>query len=180
MVPKKLFLTKGVGVHEDKLTSFEHALRESNISCTNLVLISSIFPPHAELISKEEGIKQIQAGQIQFTIYSRNDTNEQNRSVAASVGLARPINKSHYGYLSEYSSYGQTEQQAGEIAESIAVNMLATSQNIDNRPEKQWEGDKHYWKIKPGNLYTSQNITQAALGTDGKWTTVFAAACMII
>ena len=43
LVAKKLFLTKGIGVHEDKLTSFEYALRDAGIEGTNIVLISSIF-----------------------------------------------------------------------------------------------------------------------------------------
>jgi arginine decarboxylase len=31
MVPQKVFLTKGVGVHKDKLASFELALRDAGI-----------------------------------------------------------------------------------------------------------------------------------------------------
>ena len=49
LVAKKLFLTKGVGVADDKLTSFEFALRNAGIAGTNIVLISSIFPPQAKL-----------------------------------------------------------------------------------------------------------------------------------
>jgi len=44
LIAKKLFLTKGKGIHEDRLTSFEFALRNAGIAGTNLVLISSIFP----------------------------------------------------------------------------------------------------------------------------------------
>ena len=71
LVAKKLFLTKGMGVHEDKLTSFEYALRNAGIAGTNLVLISSIFPPGAKLISRTAGLKLIKPGQILFTIYSK-------------------------------------------------------------------------------------------------------------
>ena len=71
LVAKKLFLTKGVGIADDKLTSFEFALRNAGISGTNIVLISSIFPPHAKLIPRKEGLKLIKPGQILFTIYSR-------------------------------------------------------------------------------------------------------------
>ena len=74
LVPKKLFLTRGKGVHEDRLTSFEYALRDAGIAGTNLVLISSIFPPEAKLISRNEGLKLINPGQILFTIYSKNQT----------------------------------------------------------------------------------------------------------
>ncbi len=79
LVAKKLFLTRGKGVHEDRLTSFEYALRDAGIAGTNLVLISSIFPPHAKLISRAAGLRQISPGQILFTIYSKNQTNEPHR-----------------------------------------------------------------------------------------------------
>ena len=55
LVAKKLFLTKGIGVADDKLTSFEFALRQAGIAGTNIVLISSIFPPYARLIPRKEG-----------------------------------------------------------------------------------------------------------------------------
>ena len=48
LVAKKLFLTKGIGVADDKLTSFEFALRQAGIAGTNIVLISSIFPTKCE------------------------------------------------------------------------------------------------------------------------------------
>ena len=40
MVPKKIFFTKGVGVHKDKLASFERALRNGGIEKFNLVYVS--------------------------------------------------------------------------------------------------------------------------------------------
>ena len=79
--PEKLFLTKGKGVHEDRLTSFEYALRDAGIAGTNIVLISSIFPPHAKMVSRAEGLKLINPGQVLFCIYSRNQTNEPHRLI---------------------------------------------------------------------------------------------------
>ena len=81
LVANEVFLTKGIGVHEDKLTSFEFALRDAGISGTNIVLISSIFPPEAKLIPRKEGLKKIKPGQILFTIYSKNQTNEPHRLI---------------------------------------------------------------------------------------------------
>ena len=46
--------------------------------------------------------------------------------MAASVGLALPKNSDHHGYLSEHKSFGQTEMQAGDYAEDLAAEMLAT------------------------------------------------------
>src|SRR5439155_674983 len=44
MVPNKVFFTKGVGVHKERLASFELALRAAGVTHRNLVLVSSIFP----------------------------------------------------------------------------------------------------------------------------------------
>ncbi len=180
LVAKNLFLTKGKGVHDDRLTSFEYALRDAGIAGTNLVLISSIFPPQAKLISRKEGLKKISPGQILFTIYSKNQTNEPHRVCAASVGLAQPKDKSRYGYLSEYESYGQNEIQAGDYAEDIAAQMLASSLGIPFDADKAWNEKRQQWSIS-GEIYKTHNITQATKGDkDGKWTTVFAAAVLLL
>ncbi len=180
LVAKNLFLTKGKGVHEDRLTSFEYALRDAGIAGTNLVLISSIFPPQAKLISRKEGLKRILPGQILFTIYSKNQTNEPQRVCAASVGLAQPKDKSRYGYLSEYESYGQNEDQAGDYAEDIAAQMLASSLGITFDADKAWNEKRQQWSIS-GEIYKTHNITQTTKGDkDGKWTTVFAAAVLLL
>lgn len=180
LVAKRLFLTKGMGVHEDRLTSFEYALRDAGIAGTNLVLISSIFPPNAKLVSKKSGLREISPGQILFTIYSKNQTNEPHRMCAASVGIARPKDRSKYGYLSEYDSFGQTKVQAGDYAEDIAAQMLASSLGIPFDVDKNWDERRQQWKVS-GEIYKTQNITQAAKGNrDGKWTTVFAAAVLLL
>jgi len=179
-VPKRLFLTRGKGVHEDRLTSFEYALRDAGIAGTNLVLISSIFPPHARLVSRKAGLGEIRAGQILFTIYSKNQTNEPHRLCAASVGVAQPKDKNRYGYLSEYDSYGQNEKQAGDYAEDVAAQMLASSLGIKFDIDKSWDEKRQQWTIS-GQIYKTSNVTQTAKGNrDGKWTTVFAAAVLLL
>ena len=180
LVAKKLFLTKGVGVAEDKLTSFEYALRDAGIAGTNIVLISSIFPPKAKLISRKDGLKLIKPGQVLFTIYSRNQTNEPQRLISASVGIAQPKDRSKYGYLSEYDAFGKTETVAGDYAEDIAAQMLASSLGIPFDIEKSWDEKRQQWTIS-GKIYKTKNITQTAKGDKkGRWTTVFAAAVLIL
>ena len=180
LVAKKLFLTKGIGIADDKLTSFEFALRNAGIAGTNIVLISSIFPPNAKLLSRKEGLKMIKPGQILFTIYSRNQTNEPQRLISASVGIAQPTDRTKYGYLSEYDSHGKNEKEAGDYAEDVAAQMLASSLGISFDIDKSWNEKRQSWTIS-GQIYKTKNITQSANGNkDGKWTTVFAAAVLII
>ena len=54
-VPTKVFFTKGVGTHKEKLQSFEKALRDAQIEKYNLVRVSSIFPPHCKVVTRAKG-----------------------------------------------------------------------------------------------------------------------------
>src|SRR5262249_892113 len=115
-VPKKLHLTKGVGKHREKLSSFEMALRSAAIPSYNLVRGSPIIPLHCKAISPQEGTKLLRPGQIVHVVMSENATNEPHRLVAASVGVAIPKDRSQYGYLAEHHSFGQTDNKAGDYA----------------------------------------------------------------
>ena len=95
-IPKKIFFTKGVGRHKDYLSSFELSLRNAGIEKCNLVTVSSIYPPHCKRISREEGLKEIETGQVTYVVMARNATNEPNRLIAASIGVALPADSSQY------------------------------------------------------------------------------------
>ena len=180
MVPQKVFFTKGVGRHKDYLQSFELALRDAGIETQNLVTVSSIFPPGAKRISKEEGVKYMKAGSIRFCVMSRNATNEPNRLIAASVGLAIPKDSQQYGYLSEHHSFGDTEEKAGDYAEDLAATMLATTLGIEFDSSKDWDEREKQYKAS-GKFITTSNVTQSAQGhKDGLWTTVLASAVFVL
>ncbi len=180
MMPKKVFLTKGVGKDKEKLTSFEKALRNAGIAQFNLVSISSIFPPGCKLIPKKEGLKLLKPGQILYTVISRNSTNEPHRLITASVGIAIPKDPNQYGYLSEHEGFGETEEKAGDYAEDLAATMLATILGLEFDPESSYDEKKEIWKMS-GQIIKTTNITQSAIGDkNGLWTTVVAAAVFIL
>ncbi len=179
MAPTKIFFTKGVGVHKDKLSSFELALRDAGIAQCNLVLVSSIFPPGCKRIGKEEGVKLLAPGEVVFVVYARNETNEANRLIAASVGVAIPSDPAQHGYLSEHQSFGENDEKAGDYAEDMAASMLATTLGIEFDPNQAWDEREQLYKMS-GKIVRTSNITQSSIGNkDGLWTTVFAAAVFI-
>lgn len=176
MVPKKVFFTKGVGVHKDKLASFELALRQAGIEKCNLVYVSSILPPHCKFVTKEEGMKLLKPGEITFCVMARMETNESNRLVCSSIGLAVPKDKEHYGYLSEHHSHGEKGEKAGDYAEDLAATMLATTLGVEFDSAQTWNEREQVYKSS-GHIFKTSNITQSAQGNkDGLWTTVLAAA----
>ena len=178
-LPKKIFFTKGVGKSKEYLTSFELALRNARIEMCNLVSVSSIYPVNCKRITVERGLNEIQAGQIVHAVIARNSTNEPNRMIAASIGVALPADKNTYGYLSEHHPNGQTAKVAGEYAEDLAATMLATTLGVEFDPDKDWNEREEVYKMS-GKIVRSFNITQSAQGDkNGLWTTVIAAAILL-
>lgn len=179
LVPKKLFLTCGVGVHREKLESFEHALRDAGIAAINLVPVSSILPPGCKIISRRAGVQQLLPGQIAFVVMSRAESNEKHRMLAASIGVAVPRDASLYGYLSEHHSYGQTAQEAGDYAEDLAAAMLASTLGVEFDEDQSWDEKRQIWRIS-GKIVATRNITKSAVVKTGdRWTTVVSAAVML-
>ena len=178
-IPTKVFLTKGVGRHKDRLQSFELALRNAGIQHCNLVSVSSIIPPNCKIICAEEGKKMLKPGQITFVVMSQNSTNEANRLIAASIGIALPKDRSFYGYLSEYHSYGESAKKAGDYAEDLAATMLATTLGIEFDADKAWDEKKQVFRMS-GKIVKTSSVTQTAKGNQGVWTTVVAAAVFIV
>lgn len=178
-VPTKIFFTKGVGRSKEYLTSFELALRSAGIEKCNLVTVSSIYPTGCKRITKEEGLKLLQAGQITFCVMARNSTNEPNRLIASSIGVALPADQEMYGYLSEHHPFGETEKNAGEYAEDLAATMLATTLGVEFNPDVDWSERENIYKMS-GKIVRSFNITQSAEGDKhGLWTTVISTAILL-
>jgi arginine decarboxylase len=178
-VPTKCFFTKGVGIHKDKLASFELALRKAGIEKYNLVHVSSIFPPNCKLVSRDNGLKELSPGSIVYVVMARNETNEPHRLVSSAIGHAMPKESNEYGYLSEHHSFGETAEISGEYAEDLAATMLATTLGIEFDPDQAWQEREQIYKAS-GKIISTTHICETAEGDrNGRWTTVIAAAVFI-
>ncbi len=181
LTAKKMFFTKGLGHHRNKLQSFETALRDAGIEKCNLVTVSSIFPPDCKIISKAKGVAELKPGQITFVVLARECTNEPNRLTFASIGLAQPKNKERYGYISEHHGFGETNRKASDFAEDLAATMLASTLGFELDPDKAWDERKNLYVASKNRQFVSRSICQTAEGhKDGLWTTVLAAAVMLM
>ena len=179
IVPHRIFFTKGVGRHKDHLQSFELALRSAGVERCNLVSVSSIIPPKCCRITASEGTKLLEPGSLTFVVMARNATSEPNRLIAASIGVAQPVDESAYGYLSEHHSFGETDERAGEYAEDLAATMLATTLGVDFDPTVDWDEREESYNMS-GKILKTFNITQSAEGhKDGRWTPVVAMAVLL-
>ena len=110
---------------------------------------------------------------------SRVQTNESSRLISAAIGIAVPKDQSHYGYISEHHSFGQTAKEAGEYAEDLAATMLATTLGVPFDPDLAWDERKQVY-IASANIFKTSQISQSTEGKkNGQWTTALAAAVFI-
>jgi arginine decarboxylase len=183
IVPNKMFFTKGVGRHKEKLISFEIALREARIQAYNIVKVSSIVPPFCEQVSLRIADTLMKHGQILFCVLSENSTDEQDRLISASIGIAQPSDRRFYGYLSEHHDFGLEESKAGIYAEDLAAYMLATTMGINLGLELDtdsiWDEHKQEYRFGDDIVVHPFNVTQVAHGKKYMWTTVLAAAVLL-
>jgi len=178
-IPKRVFLTQGVGTHRQQLSAFEYALRDADIEQQNLVSVSSILPPYCELIARDVGIAALSPGEITFCVMARSETNEPGRWISAGIGLARPKHAAHYGYISEHHGFGMTEEEMGEYVEDLAATMLASTLGIEFNPDAAWDERKRVYEMSD-LIVDTHSITAATHGArQGDWTCVVAAAVFL-
>ncbi len=174
-IPSKIFLTKGVGRHREKLTSFELALRSAGIAHLNIVQVSSIFPPLCTLVSRTKGVEMLRPGEIVYCVLSKNSSDEPNRHIGSAIGVALPKDRNRYGYISEHHDFGKRKKDLGDYTEDLAATMLASTLGIEIDIDKAWDERKQEYKIG-GQIVRTMNITQTAKVKENYWTTVVSAA----
>jgi len=180
MVPTEVFFTKGVGRHKNRLQSFELALRHAGIEKCNLVRVSSIFPPGAKIISRSRGLENLAPGEITYVVLADASTNEPSRLVGAGIGLAQPASGDQYGYISEHHGYGMIERAVADLVEDMAATMLATTLGIEFDFETAYDERKEIYKMSGKIIRTRATVQTAEGDKNGLWTTVIAAAVMLL
>jgi arginine decarboxylase len=178
-VPRRVFLTKGVGRDREKLASFEAALRDAGVAHCNLVRVSSILPPGARIIPAATGLPLLHPGEITYAVMAEIATNEPHQLVAASIGIAVPRDTTQHGYLSEHHAFGKVSKEAGDYAEDLAAQMLASTIGVPFDLDKAYDERKEQYRVG-GLIVKTRNATQSAVGDKaGRWTTVLAAAVFV-
>ena len=180
LLPKYVFFTRGVGVHEKELQSFESALRDAGISQFNLVQVSSILPPNCKEITREEGLEMMKPGQIVFCVLARNCSNEKSRLVSASIGVAKPKDEEHYGYLSEFHTFGKEERTTGDFAEDLAASMLASTLGIPFDENENYDEKREIFMLSDKIVETKSITACAEVEEENLYTTTVASAVFIL
>lgn len=179
-VPKQMFFTRGVGKHRNNLQSFEEALREAKIAEYNLVKVSSIYPPNCKIVDRRIGLKKLNPGQIVYCVMAEARTNEPNRLICSGIGLALPAKPNQHGYIAEHHGYGMTNKRTADFVEDMAASMLASTVGVAFDPDADYDERREIYKMS-GEIVHTRSFVQTAEGDkNGQWTTVLAAAILVL
>ena len=126
-VPYEYFLTSGKGESDAgseglpyETGSYDAALNDAGIQNANLMMYTSVIPTNAKLISKKEGLKRIEWGQVIETI--KAETNgRKGEFISAAVITTDVYKEGKYlgGFACEYSGRGSKK----EALESLLVSI---------------------------------------------------------
>ncbi|MBN2591095.1 MAG: pyruvoyl-dependent arginine decarboxylase [Sedimentisphaerales bacterium] len=179
MVPTRVPLTKGIGRHKYQLKFFEESLRKAGVAQQNLVRVSPILPPKCKIVPREQGLKLFVPGQITYCLMARSDANEHDRIIASSVGIAVPKDRSNWGDISEVHGHGMNQQEAANMFEDLAADMLGTTFGLEVDPNQDWSEKEQAYKAS-GLIIRTSNIMQSARGQKGLWTATVAIAMLLM
>ncbi|MEN3046166.1 MAG: arginine decarboxylase, pyruvoyl-dependent [Candidatus Hydrothermales bacterium] len=116
---KYYFLTKGYGVGDKKLLSFDRALISAKIGNFNLVKVSSILPP---------GVKRSRKIHLPFSsilhiAYGYLISDKKGETISAVCGVAIPQKEEEIGLIMEWSSYGEKFKGIEEVKSMLEKSM---------------------------------------------------------
>ncbi len=116
---KNYFLTKGFGVADSYLLSFDRALKKAKIANYNLVKISSILPPG---VKKKNGVYLFPSSLLHIA-YASLISNKEGELISAVCGVVLPVDEKEIGMIMEWSGFEKKEKGIEEVKRMLESAM---------------------------------------------------------
>ena len=128
-VPYEYFITMGKGESSAgseglpyETGSYDAALNDAGIENTNVIEYTSVMPTDAKEISREEGLRRLQWGEVLECIKAQSNGKKGSKISAAvmTTTITDPNGKYLGGFACEYSGSGSRKDAESSLSESIA------------------------------------------------------------
>ena len=183
-LPYEYFITQGKGESNAgskglpyETGSYDAALFNAGIQNTNVIEYTSVMPTESKEISREEGLKRLQWGEVLECIKAQANGKRGSKISAAVIttSVTDPNGKYLGGFACEYSGSGTKEEAGKSLMESIVGMIERRGYGIMKNPSlfKDNITDKGY-KIYPGQhfIYEDLKVTK-------EHGSVFTAICFV-
>lgn len=111
--PKKFTLVAGAAEGPTSLNAFDNALLVAGIGNLNLMRVSSILPPGAQLVEQLD----IAPGSLTPTAYGSSSSEEPGEQIAAAVGIG--FSEDTFGVIMEWAGKGTAAEAEANIRRMV-------------------------------------------------------------
>lgn len=170
-VPYEYFMTKGKGESDAgseglpyETGSYDAALFEAGIQNANIIEYTSVMPTDSKQISKEEGLKRLQWGEVLECIKAQSNGKKGSKISAAvmTTSVIDPKGKYLGGFAVEYSGSGTKQDAEKSLAESVTgiiyrrgYGKLKSGGNLQLYKDNVTDNG---YKIHPGKIFEYENL----------------------
>jgi arginine decarboxylase len=137
--PTQYFLVSGASDGFTPLNAFDGALLKAGIGNTNIIKMSSIVPPHCQLIAPVP----LPPGALVPAAYAAITSDIPGEMISAAVALAMTEDPDRPGLIMEYSSRGNRE-----AIEKIVREMVKEGMKLRGWPIKELKSIGIEYKVK--------------------------------
>jgi len=186
-VPYEYFITKGKGESNAgseglpyETGSYDAALFEAGIQNVNVIEYTSVMPTDSKQISKEEGLKRLQWGEVLECIKAQSNGKRGSKISAAvmTTSVTDPNGKHLGGFAVEYAGSGTKQDTEASLAESVTgiierrgYGKVKGGGNLQLYKDNVTDSG---YIIHPGKLFEYEN-----LNVTKKHGSVFTAICFV-
>lgn len=128
--PNIYFMVSGAAEGNTRLNAFDNALLEAGVGDTNLMRMSSICPPGAQEVSREE-VTLPKGGLIPLA-YATIDSQTPQMWIASAIAIGIPEDPSEPGVIMEFEDHTRLE-----YVETIVRQMVVDAFEYRNRALKE-------------------------------------------
>jgi arginine decarboxylase len=168
-VPYEYFITSGVGESDagsDGLPyetgSYDEALTQAGIENANVIEYTSVIPTYAKQISREEGLKRIQWGEVLECIKAQANGPKGSfiSSAVMTTTVFNPNGKYLGGFACEYSGKGDKKSAEKSLEDSIAgiIERRGYGKIIDGAKLYQDNKTDKGYTIHPGKIFVYDSL----------------------
>ena len=167
-VPYEYFITQGKGESDAgskglpyETGSYDAALFNAGIQNANVIEYTSVMPTESKEISRDEGLKRLQWGEVIECIKAQANGKRGSKISAAVITTSVTDPKGKYlgGFACEYSGSGTREQAGASLLESIVGMIERRGYGVIKSPVLYQDNitDKGY-KIHPGKHFVYDDL----------------------
>jgi arginine decarboxylase len=124
---EQIYVTAGRGEGLTELSAFDRALFEAGIANFNLIELSSVIPPHCEIIEKQVALNSEGRGRRLYVVLSSMTTAMIGEEIWAGIGWVQALDHA-YGLFVEHHAHSEKE-----IIELIKNSLISMQ---EYRPDK--------------------------------------------